>query len=131
MASRRARSTGHRSSRRLPGDAVVVAAHGVEPLGERRPVAVLEGGELLGQAVGGEVALGDHGGERLANVGGEHLGDGRPVHHLRIRRRTRRNTQDRTTLVGSDAAGLGLAEVDVVDGGEPAAQSRRRAAAAS
>ncbi len=84
------------------------------------PVALLEGGELLGQAVRGQVALGDHGRERIDIVAGDQLGDGRPVHQLRVRRRAGRHAEDRTALLRSDAAGLGLAEVDVVDRGEPA-----------
>ena len=103
---------------------VVVAAHDVEAVAERRAVAVLERGELGVLAVRREVALDDDGRE----VDAGHLGDGRPVHHLRVGRRARRNPADRSHRVVVDAAGLDLPEVNVVDGCEAAAQGARRSA---
>ena len=112
--------------RRLPADAVVVAANGEQSLAERRAIAALEGGELVIEARRREVAFGDHRGERRDAVDLDQLGDRRSVHHVRIRRGARCDAQDRAELAGAHAAGLGLAEVDVVDRGEPGPQPAGR-----
>jgi hypothetical protein len=101
---------------------VVVAPHHVETFAERTAVAVLERRPLLGLAVLGEITLHDHG----HGIDGGDLGDGCPVHHLRIRRLTGRGPLDGALGVVVDATGLGLAEVHVVDGGHAAQQLPRR-----
>ena len=102
---------------RLTVVAVVVAAHRVEPLAEGAPVEPEECGVLLVTSVGGEVALHDHGGR----IDRSDLGDRAGVHHLWIRRLSRLATKHGPVEVEflEDAA-LGLAEVHVVDRGEPA-----------
>ena len=95
---------------------VVVAAHVGEPVAEGTLVGVEEGGVLLVGAVGGEVALGEHG----VDVGGLDLGDRGLVHRDRVRRFAGLRLEDRPdrVLVALDDPAADLAEVDVVDGGE-------------
>ena len=50
------------------------------------------------------------------------LGDRRAVHRLRVRRLTGRDTLDRAAGIVVDLAALDLAEVQVVDGADPAQQ---------
>ena len=97
---------------------VVVAAHDVQAIAERRAVARLEGGELLRRAVVVRSPLTMTAARSAAAISA----DGRPVHRLRVRRRAGRGAQDRPVRVVVDAAGLDLAEVDVVDRAEAAAQ---------
>ena len=87
-----------------------------------RAVAVLEGGELRSapSAVRSPLAITAANGSSI--VGGDELGDGRPVHHVGIGRLAGSTPQDRPELAVTDATGLGLAEVDVVDRGEPTTQ---------
>ena len=115
---------------RLTGDAVVISPDGEQALPERCPIAAFERGELLVGALRRQVALGDHRRPRRDVVGLDQLGDRRAVHHLGIRRGARRTRMIGPSSLVPDAAGLGLAEVDVVDRGEPALQLGRKGAPA-
>ena len=97
---------------------VVVAAHHVQPVAERTPVAGLERRPLLGPAVLGEVALHEH--RERVDVGD--LGDRAPVHRLGVGLLAGLGALDRPERVVVDPAGLHLAEVDVVHGREAAQQ---------
>ena len=106
----------------LAAEGVVVAPHDVQARPEGGAVARLEGGELLVPPVVGEVALDD---DRV-EVGRRHLVHRGPVHRLRIGVAVRVGAQDRPEVAAVDPAGLDLAEVDVVDRAQPAAQRAGR-----
>ena len=106
----------------LPLVRVVVAAHHVQPVAERRPVALLEGRPLVGLPVERQVALHDDRGR----VEGRHLGDRGTVHRLGIGGLARFGALHRADLVLAQPAGLELAEVHVVDGRETALQRTGR-----
>ncbi len=112
---------------------VVVAAHDVQAVAERRAVARLERRPLLGPAVDRQIPL-HH--DRI-EPGREHLFGGGPVHHLRVGRLVGPGS-DAAHLVGGqrvvEETRLGLTEMDVVHRAEAAEQftggPRQRAAAA-
>jgi hypothetical protein len=94
----------------------------VQPVAEGTLVQVEEGGVLGSRAVVGDVALGDDG----VRCGGDHLGDGGPVHGQRVRVLLRRRAVDRAEPELLHLAAGRLAEVQVVHGGDPGEQLARR-----
>ena len=135
-----------------PRESVMVAAHVQEPVAEGVEVALQEGFVLSDQARGGEVAL-DHHGRRVDSRrspspprGSSSPGRAWPLPATSSRRAARaaRGTPaacpwwSRSTAAPAAArigdgvgdvgqrAALGLAEVGVVDGGEPAQELARR-----